>query len=201
MPTSARTYVRSEIAPHGVLISLLSHVLKIELIEELKLALGEAAGERIVITGGNGFFAAGADIAELTRLTGPEALEYARRGQSLMDVIESHPAITIAAIDGYCFGGGLDLALACDLRYATTRSNFAHPGGRIGIMTGWGGTRKLPLIIGRSRALEMMAAGRRLDAGEALDWGLIGGIVNDPVQHAFSITTADPTAGAGLRIE
>jgi enoyl-CoA hydratase/carnithine racemase len=187
LPTSATTYVRSEVTPRGVLISLLSHILKINLIDDLKLALAEARGERVVITGSDSFFAAGADIGELAMLTGPEALAYARRGQSLMDAIEFHRAVTIAAIDGYCFGGGLDLALACDLRIATNRSIFAHPGGRIGIMTGWGGTRKLPLTIGKSRALEMMAAGRRIDAAEALQWGLVGAVVDDPVEYALSI--------------
>jgi enoyl-CoA hydratase/carnithine racemase len=187
LPTSERTYVRSEFTPNGVLISLLSHVLKVGLLEELRLALSDAHGQRIVITGSAGFFAAGADIGELTSLTGAQALDYARRGQSLMNAIQNHSSVIIAAIDGYCFGGGLDLALACDLRYATAGSNFAHPGGRIGIMTGWGGTRRLPLMIGKSRALEMMAAGRRLTAAEAVDWGLITGVVEDPVEHGLTV--------------
>ncbi|MBI4474487.1 MAG: enoyl-CoA hydratase/isomerase family protein [Acidobacteria bacterium] len=185
MLTSERTYVRSEATPEGVLISLLSHILKLDLIEELQAVLSEAHANRIVITGSNGYFAAGADITELGLLSGPEAMEYAKQGQSLMRLIERHPATIIAAIDGYCFGGGLDLALACDLRYATKESIFAHPGGRIGIMTGWGGTRRLPLMIGKSRALEMMAIGRRLSAVEAYDWGLINGIVENPVGYAF----------------
>jgi len=84
-------------------------------------------------------------------------------------------------------GGGLDLALACDLRYATAKSILAHPGGRIGIMTGWGGTRRLPLVIGKTRALEMMAIGRRLTAIEAEGWGLINGVVDDPVRHALNL--------------
>ena len=159
--------------------------------EELKIALSEARAERIVITGSNGYFAAGADIGELMHLSGAAALDYARRGQRLMKSIEQNPAVVIAAIDGYCLGGGLDLAIACDLRYATARSIFAHPGGRIGIMTGWGGTRRLPLIIGKTRALEMMAAGRRIDAAEALEWGLVGGVVANPVDHSFGVELRD----------
>ena len=180
-----------QIAPEAdsgsVIITLLSHTLRIALLSELRDALKAIEARRIVITGRDGFFAAGADIAELTELNGTTAVDYARFGQSVLNTIEKHPAVTIAAVDGYCMGGGLDLALACDLRYATAKSVLAHPGGRIGIMTGWGGTRRLPLMIGKSRALEMMAAGRRLTASEATDWGLINGVVDDPVSYAIQL--------------
>jgi len=180
--------------PQGALLSLQSHVLKLELIRELGSFMSSLASDlpsRLVIAGNNGFFAAGADISELTSLTGPEATEYARLGQRTFNAIASLPVITIAAIDGFCMGGGLDLALSCSCRYATSKSVLAHPGGRIGIMTGWGGTQRLPLIIGKSRALEMMAIGRRLTAAEALDWQLIDRIVEDPVAEAFNNTKYD----------
>jgi enoyl-CoA hydratase/carnithine racemase len=99
--------------------------------------------------------------------------------------------VTIAAIDGYCMGGGLDMALSCDLRFATPKSILAHPGGRIGIMTGWGGTGRLPQIVGKTRALEMMAVGRRLAASEAAEWGLINAVVEDPVSHALNLALYD----------
>ena len=175
----------------GVVISLLSHVLKIDLMAELSALLNSLTAKRIVITGTDGYFAAGADIAELCALDGAKALEYARFGQSVLNQISAHPAVTIAAIDGYCMGGGLDLALSCDLRYATPKSILAHPGGRIGIMTGWGGTGRLPQIIGRTRALEMMAVGRRLTAAEAAECGLINGVVEDPVSHALNLALYD----------
>jgi enoyl-CoA hydratase/carnithine racemase len=171
----------------AVIISLLSHVLKVHVLAELRDVIQSTHSHRIVITGANGYFAAGADIGELTALDGPHALDYARFGQQVLNDIGESSAVTIAAIDGYCMGGGLDLALACDLRYATSQSIFAHPGGRIGIMTGWGGTRRLPLTIGKSRALEMMVGGRRITAAEAADWGLIGQVVDDPVKHALML--------------
>ena len=182
--TSLR-YLSVSQEPEGTIVRLLSHTLRMDLMTELSETIRAIDSPRIVITGEDGFFAADADINELTELDGPRALEYARSGQSVINSIETHPAITIAAIDGYCMGGGLDLSLGCDLRYATSGSVFAHPGGRIGIMTGWGGTRRLPLMIGKSRALEMMAVGRRLTAPEALEWGLINGIVDDPVAFAL----------------
>lgn len=181
------TYIATSTVADSAIVTLLSHTLKVELLEELQATLRRLDCKRIVVAGRNGFFAAGADIAELTQLSGPQAVDFARFGQNVYRSIEKHQSVVIAAIDGYCMGGGLDLALACDLRYATAKSVLAHPGGRIGIMTGWGGTQRLPRIIGKSRALEMMAVGRRVTADEAADWGLINGIAEDPVAHALQI--------------
>ena len=86
-------------------------------------------------------------------------------------------------------GGGLDLALSCDLRIASSRSVFAHPGSRLGIITGWGGTQRLPRLIGQSRALEMFLTARRLSAAEALDIGLVGRICDDALGCALELAT------------
>jgi enoyl-CoA hydratase/carnithine racemase len=180
-------YVSVVDEPEAMVLSLLSHILKIDLLIELREIIRTASGGRIIIKGQNGFFAAGADIRELTSLDATSAVEQARFCQQVLNEIEGHRAVTIAAIDGYCMGGGLDLALSCDLRYATPKSVLAHPGGRIGIMTGWGGTRRLPLMIGKSRALEMMAVGRRVSAQDAAEWGLISGVQDDPVTHALNL--------------
>lgn len=162
-------------------ITFLSHTLKAGLIAELDSAVVDGP-ERIVFTGRDGYFAAGADIAELNAMRPARALEYSKRAQAVFERFSRISAVTIAAIDGYCLGGGLDLALACDLRTATPRSTFAHPGGRIGIMTGWGGSQRLRQIVGRSMALEMMVGGRWLNAQEALDAGLIGKIAEEPLR-------------------
>ena len=92
----------------------------------------------------------------------------------------------IAAIDGYCMGGGLDLALACDSRHASPRSVFAHPGARLGILTGFGGTARLARLVGRARALEMFATARRVDAGEAEAFGLVDVLAVDPLASALA---------------
>ncbi len=126
-----------------------------------------------VITGMEGAFAVGAEIGEIARLTPGEAHEFSRDGQSVMRAIERSRAPVIAAIRGYCMGGGLDLALACHARIATPDAVFAHPGGTLGILTGWGGTQRLTRLIGRGRALEMLATGRKVYAQEALGTGLI----------------------------
>ena len=101
-------------------------------------------------------------------------------GQELFQQIANARQVTIAAINGYCMGGALDLALACDIRLASANAVFAHPGARLGIITGWGGTQRLPRLIGKARALEFFATARRLSSQEALEIGLITQI-HDPV--------------------
>jgi enoyl-CoA hydratase len=134
----------------------------------------------IIFTGAGDTFASGANIRELGALTPEMAQEFARRGQSLMQRIEDAPQLTIAAVNGYCMGGGLDLALACRVRCAAPSAVFAHPGARLGIITGWGGTQRLPRLIGQARALEMFATARRVTADEAYEIGLVNR-VGDPV--------------------
>ena len=127
----------------------------------------------IIFTGTDDVFASGANIRELQQLTPAAALAFARRGQQLMQAIAAAPQLTIAAVNGYCMGGGLDLALACDLRCAAPDATFAHPGARLGIITGWGGTQRLPKLIGTARALEMFLTARRVTSAEALAYGLV----------------------------
>lgn len=134
----------------------------------------------IVLTGTSGVFASGADIRELTQLNPASALEFSRFGQALFQSIADARQITIAAINGYCMGGALDLALACDLRVASRAAVFSHPGGRLGIITGWGGTQRLPRIIGRARALELFATAGRYSSEAAIEMGLVSRIA-DPV--------------------
>lgn len=130
-----------------------------------------------VITGTERAFAVGADIGELARLTPAEAYEFAREGQRVMRLVERSRVPVIAAIQGYCMGGGLDLALACHARIATPDAVFAHPGGSLGILTGWGGTQRLTRLIGSSRAMEMFVTGRKIDSQEAASLGLLRQIV------------------------
>jgi enoyl-CoA hydratase len=134
----------------------------------------------ITFTGTDDIFASGANIRELRSLTPASAVEFARRGQGLFQKIADAEQLTIAAVNGYCMGGGLDLALACDLRYASSGAIFAHPGARLGIITGWGGTQRLPRLIGEGRALEILLRARRMTSSEALEIGLVNHI-SDPV--------------------
>jgi enoyl-CoA hydratase/carnithine racemase len=127
----------------------------------------------LVFTGTGDVFASGADIREMRALTPAAALAFARRGQRLMGRIAAAPQLTVAAVNGYCMGGGLDLALACRLRCAAPAAVFAHPGARLGVITGWGGTQRLPRLIGQARALEIFLTARRVTSDEALAVGLV----------------------------
>ncbi len=144
-----------------------------------------AATRPLVITGNHRFFSAGADLKEIVALDGYHAYEFAKMGQSLMDLVSEHPAPTIAAVHGFCMGGGLDLALACTLRIAAPYAIFGHRGTSLGIITGWGGTQRLPEIIGKGRALQMFLCAEKVDAHHALEIGLIDEIAADPVKRAL----------------
>jgi enoyl-CoA hydratase/carnithine racemase len=133
-----------------------------------------------IITGTDKCFAAGAELAEVSVLTADQAFSFAKLGRATMKSIEKSPKPVIAAIRGYCMGGGLDLAMACHIRVATPDAALAHRGATLGIMTGWGGTQRMPRILGprgKSIALEVMTSGRFINAPEAYTIKLISKIV------------------------
>ena len=141
----------------------------------------------VVFTGTGDVFASGADIRELRTLTPDTARAFALRGQTLFQQIADARQLTVAAVNGYCMGGGLDLALACRVRVASHGAVFAHPGARLGIITGWGGTQRLPRLIGAARAFEMFATARRLSADEALEFGLVSRLHADALACALEL--------------
>jgi len=150
-------------------------------------AVAQLAAQRpskLILTGNHRFFSAGADLHEIAALTGPAALRFAHIGQALMNAVASFPAPTIAAVHGYCMGGGLDLALACDRRIAGPHAVFGHRGAALGLITGWGGTQRLPRVVGLARALEMFIAAEKLNARRALAFGLAEAVVDDPIAAA-----------------
>ena len=148
--------------------------------------LAKRPPSRLVITGNVHFFSAGADLNEIAALHGSEAFRFAQMGQRLMNAVAGFPAPTIAAVHGYCMGGGLDLALACSRRIAGPHAIFGHRGAALGLITGWGGTQRLPRIVGKARALKMFVAAEKLHAREALDYGLVEAIAEDPLAAALA---------------
>ena len=169
--------------------------LSVETLSSLETAFGSLSAREditaVVFTGTGDAFASGADINELRTLTPDTARAFAGRGQNLFSQIAGARRLTVAAVNGYCMGGGLDLALACRVRVAAPGAVFAHPGARLGIITGWGGTQRLPRLIGPARALEMFATARRVTAAEALEFGLVDELAEDALARACEI--------AGLR--
>jgi enoyl-CoA hydratase/carnithine racemase len=147
----------------------------------------------LVIAGNDRFFSAGADLAEIAALDGPSAYEFSKMGQSLMNAVASFPRAVFAAVDGYCMGGGLDLALACRRRIASPHAVFGHRGAALGLITGWGGTQRLPRLIGKARALEMFVAAEKLTAPKALALGLVDALSENPIAEAVRRIRQLPT--------
>jgi enoyl-CoA hydratase len=141
----------------------------------------------LIITGRDGVFSVGADLNQVATLDATTAYEFSRRGQSLLSDLNGAAPIVIAAIDGFCLGGGLDIALSCDLRYATPRSSFQHPGVKRGIITGWGGTQRLPRLIGAAATRRLLVSGEAVGSDEALRIGLINGVRADALDYACSL--------------
>jgi enoyl-CoA hydratase len=176
-----------------------------EQLDRLGAAIRALAQDRnvraVILTGaGDRAFAAGADIKEMVELTAAEALAFGRKGQSVTNAIELLPQPVIAAVNGYAFGGGCELAIACDLRLAAETARFAQPEVGLGIPPGWGGTQRLPRLVGPGIAAEMIYSGRQVDAQEALRIGLVNAV--HPLDQlmaaarelATQITTNSPVA-------
>jgi enoyl-CoA hydratase len=140
--------------------------------------LGRDRNVRVVILTGAGdrAFAAGADIKEMIHLTPAEGLAFGRKGQALTSAVERLPQPVIAAVNGYAFGGGCELAIACDIRLASENARFAQPEVSLGIPPGWGATQRLPRLIGPGLAAEMIYTGRHVHAEEAQRIGLVNAV-------------------------
>jgi enoyl-CoA hydratase/carnithine racemase len=155
-------------------------------VQSLTVGLAELASDErpLVVVGNDRFFSAGAELKEISQLKGLDALAFAKMGQALMEAIDHFPGPVYAAISGYCMGGGLDLALACHHRIASPNAVFGHRGAALGLITGWGGTQRLPRLIGKGRGLEMFVAAEKVTAALALRLGLVDAIAADPVAEA-----------------
>ena len=152
-----------------------------ELRDRLLELRDDAETRVIVLTGAGGrAFAAGADIKYMSGLDPAGAREWGDLGHNVGQLLETSPRPTIAAINGFALGGGCELALACDLRYASSKAKLGQPEINLGIIPGWGGTQRLPRVVGLGVAKELLYTGRNVDADEALRIGLVNGL-HDPV--------------------
>jgi enoyl-CoA hydratase/carnithine racemase len=146
-------------------------------INELRSAFEDArddlAVRGVILTGGEKAFAAGADIAEIANNTAVEAEQASRRGQALTDLIENLGKPVIAAVNGFALGGGCELAMSCAIRIAAESAKFGQPEVKLGVMPGYGGTQRLPRLVGRGRALKLILSGDIIDAAEAYRIGLV----------------------------
>ena len=159
------------------------NALNVETLEGMEAAIAEANDENarvLVVTGaGEDAFIAGADIQYMKELSVREAQEWGALGHRVADGIAAFPGPTIAAINGYAFGGGCEMALACDLRVASESAIIGNTEIDLGIIPGWGATQRLPELVGDETARRMIFLGERLPADRARDEGLVGEVVPD----------------------
>ena len=153
-----------------------------EVIEELEFVIEETIQDDnvgvIIITGaGEKSFIAGADIKAMQNMDQASALEFGKKGQLLTKIIENSPKPVIAAVNGFALGGGCEISLACHIRIASENAVFSQPEVSLGILPGWGGTQRLPRIVGYGLANEMIVSGKMVDAKEALRIGLVNHVV------------------------
>ncbi|WP_132057712.1 enoyl-CoA hydratase/isomerase family protein [Halorussus amylolyticus] len=175
------------------------NALNVETLEAIEEALAEAEDEgarALVLTGaGDDAFVAGADISYMQDLSVAEAQAYAELGHRVADKIESFPAPVIAAINGYAFGGGCELALAADLRVASEDAIVGQTEIDLGIVPGWGGSQRLPRLVGDETARRLIFFGERIDAQDAHEHGLVGEVVaSDQIDDHVADLAADLAA-------
>lgn len=178
------------------------NALNSQVIRELELALTELesdSGVRVLIVTGAGekSFVAGADIQELHDADGLEGEATSRRGQALFRRLERAAFATIAAVNGFALGGGLELALACDIRIASERAKVGLPEVTLGIIPGYAGTQRLAKVVGQGRALELVLTGGMIDAAEAYRIGLVNHVAapEEVMDKARSIAEAITQVG------
>lgn len=143
-----------------------------------------------IITGsGAKAFVAGADIAEFTGLDKQQGMALAKNGQDVFFKIENCPKPVIAAVNGFALGGGCELAMACHFRIASDNAKFGQPEVSLGLIPGFGGTQRLPMLVGKGRALELLLTGKTIDAPMALQYGLVNDVVQQEnlLQKAVSV--------------
>jgi len=142
-----------------------------------ELATREDVGVVLLTGSGEKAFVAGADISEMMAFTPKEALEFSRFGQKVLEKIERLPQPVIGVINGFALGGGCELAMACDLLVAADSAKFGQPEVNLGIIPGWGGTQRLPRLVGRNLAKELVLTGEMIPAARAYEIGLVNRVV------------------------
>jgi enoyl-CoA hydratase len=150
-------------------------------IAELGQAIDEARGRDdvagVLLTGAGRAFVAGADISEIATNSPIEAKRLARRGQEVFRRFETSPKPVIAAVNGFALGGGCELAMACHVRLASEHAKFGQPEVKLGLVPGYGGTQRLPRLVGKGRALQLLLTGEMIDAQEAWRIGLVNAVL------------------------
>jgi len=149
-----------------------------EIQRALQNAANDSSVQGVIVTGaGDKAFVAGADITEIASVSPQEAQAFTRHGQAVFDLVETLGKPVIAAVNGYALGGGCELAMACTLRIAAENASFGQPEVKLGVMPGFGGTQRLPRLVGKGRAMQIILTAQNIDAREAHRIGLVNEVV------------------------
>ena len=192
---SSSEFVKSRKEESALILTLDNppvNALNLKLLEGISTGIKQASEDTevrgIVITGaGNNAFCAGADLKMLQGGQPSDAEKIVIAGHSTFNVVENSPKPVIAAINGLALGGGNELAMSCDLRYASDRARFGQPEVNLGLIPAWGGTQRMPRLIGRAKAKELIFSGQIINAQEALRIGLVNKIVPDGEELRASV--------------
>ena len=171
-------------------------------LETLATAVADADAPVVYLHGAGAAFCAGADrstVADVAAAGGEAVEQFVRRGQATAEVIASASSVVVAGVDGAARGGGVELALACDVRVATPQATFAEPGVAFGLFGARGGTVRLPAVVGLGDAMDLSLSGRVIDAGEAHRIGLVSRVVDEPRAVAEEVAANDPAALSRLK--
>ena len=163
-------------------------------LRELEQAVTDAIEPVLYLHGEGAAFCAGADLEEVCSLDGDAAADFAALGQRVANTLEEYDGAVVAGIDGAARGGGVELALACDLRVATPEASFAETGVKLGLFGAWGGTTRLPRVVGEGDAMDLALSGRTVDAETALRMGLVSRITERPRDVANELAAVDGSA-------
>ncbi len=183
--TLARPEKRNALTPEGM--------------ERLQAAVTGADEPVVYLHGAGEAFCAGADLETVAAVDASSAVGFVRRGQRVARAIETADSVVVAGIDGAARGGGVELALACDLRVATPEATLAENGVKIGLFGAWGGTIRLPRTVSAADAFDLMLSGRTVDANEALRMGLVSRVAEDPRAVAEEVAEGDRRALATIK--
>lgn len=178
------------------------NALNMPTLEEMTHCLGELGGDEqiavIILTGaGDKSFVAGADISHMQNLDPIKARNFGMRGHALARTLEEMPQPVIAAVNGFALGGGCELAIACDMRFASVNAKFGQPEVNLGVIPGFGGTQRLPRLIGKGLANELLFSGNIIDAEEALRIGLVNKVFPQEELLQYCLELAKTIASRG----
>ena len=202
-------YIKLEVIDSVAIIKISNpkqlNALNLEVLKDLDNALTEIEANKalkvVVITGdGEKAFVAGADIKLMSKMTKEEATKFSKNGQSLFSKIENFNKPVIAAINGYALGGGSELALACHIRYASSKAKIGQPEVKLGIIAGWGGTQRLPKIVSKGKAVEILTSGKIYTSEEGIKMGLLDDVfeheelMKKTIEYANHIAKNSPKA-------